>query len=423
MLTSLVTELQTLVSKYFVIGAFVPVLAFAFINGVLLYVEFDWFHAWASSQITGTARAFDVAAVGIGLAVVAYVLWGVSAFLIRVLEGRHLSPDSWLGKTLSAIQLQRFRDLRGKYFEARNSTLEIARLTAPWTNTLIDASTQGLNKKDAQGQDIPNPTNDYDGVTGPAATALAALRQQRVDGDDIPVADLRAAVNALATELRTNNIRVPHPTAGTILQDDRRDLLTIIEYAKDRWQAREVSLANQLQWRFGVRDIAPTAFGNVAAALENYGLTRYGINLPTFWSRLLTVLQAEKDYLTVIEDAKVQLNFLVSCCWLAVFTTATWAVVLLARGSSISRFVITMIAGPILVRICYVAAVENYVAFGEVVRSAVDLRRLKLLEALHIQRPTSLRDERRVWEALQRVTTYGQETVDISYQFPPEPHA
>jgi hypothetical protein len=422
MLSTVIDRLTSLGSKYFVVGAFVPVLVFAFLNGVLLYVEFDWFHDWADPQISGAARAFDVAAIGVALAVVAYVLWSINAFLADVLAGRHV-PSQRLRETLIAAQRQRLTDLSTSYRNARDAALQLADKEPEWTTGLSAAAVQGLKARDSSGAEIDNPVNDYDGQAGGTAAALAVLRKRRLDAADISVAELQGAVDLTSTTLRTNNIRLSHATGDNVLARDRRDLLTLIQYARYRYEASEVAMATELQWRFGPRDVAPTAFGNVAAALQSYGLTRYGINLPTFWSRLLLLLNKDTELVATVQDAKTQLDFLVSCCWLAIVTTAAWAVVLPAWGSSIARFLIVMIAGPLVARLSYLAAVENYIAFGEVVRSSVDLHRLRLLDALRVRKPTGLRDERMLWEALRRVTAFGQDTIDIGYTFPPDAKA
>ena len=67
-------------------------------------------------------------------------------------------------------------------------------------------------------------------------------------------------------------------------------------------------------------------------------------------------------------------------------------------------------------RLFYLAATENYVAFGELVRSSIDLYRFELVDALRVARPRSLRDERALWHALQRVSAAGQEGIDLSYR-------
>jgi hypothetical protein len=420
MLSTVIDRLTSLGSKYFVVGAFVPVLVFAFLNGVLLYVEFDWFHDWADPQISGTVRVFDVAALGIALAVLAYVLWSINTFLADVLAGRHLRQGRWLERTLTAEQMRRLRDLRTRYFDARNAALQLAEKESDWTKELLDAAVEGLTIHDTSGTEHDNKANDYDGLAGDTAARLAALRKQREQADDISVAELQNAVDSMSRTLRTNNIKVSHARAGNVLARDRRDLLTLIQYARYRHEASEAALATDLQWRFGPREVVPTTFGNVGAALQSYGLTRYGINLPTFWSRLQLLLTKDTEVVSTVQDAKTQLDFLVSCCWLAGVTTTAWAVVLPIWGTSVGRFLIVMIAGPLVTRLSYLAAVENYIAFGEVVRSSVDLHRLRLLDALHVRQPTSLRDERTLWEALRRVTAFGQDTIDIGYTHPPD---
>ena len=126
MLTAVLDRLTSLTSKAFIIGAFVPVLAFAFLNGVVLYLGFGWFRAWAEPQISVAARTFDVVATLVGLAVVAYVLSSLSAFLQQVLEGEHLWHRSRLPDRLRQAQLRSYLKLRGQYREARDAAVRTA---------------------------------------------------------------------------------------------------------------------------------------------------------------------------------------------------------------------------------------------------------------------------------------------------------
>ena len=109
-----------------------------------------------------------------------------------------------------------------------------------------------------------------------------------------------------------------------MLQADRRDLLTLFNYAGDECLARELALANELQARFGLGAVAPTALGNVGANMQSYAWTRYGLNLATFWSRLQPVLQKHQDFYAVLQEAKVQLDFLVASVFLSAATTIVW---------------------------------------------------------------------------------------------------
>lgn len=406
MLTTLIDQLTNLVARQFLISSFVPTLVFAFLNGAVLYGEHEEFRKWADTLMV-VDTTFRGVVVLIAVSVVAYVLRGVSPFLADVLGGRRL-PKGWPFDSLATAEQKRLQDLRGRYFGARDERARIGQQRDSWTAALRDAGIAGLNVA----------TNTYDGKSGTAATSLGELRERRMAAGTIAFASLGAAVTAFAVELKANNLKVAPPDGINPLADDHRDLLTLVDYALDRWGSVEVALAEELQQRFGLREVAPTAFGNVVGALRSYGLTRYRLSLPTVWTRLQGSLKADEPYLATLEAAKAQVDFSVVSCWLAMASTAVWGVVLPFCGSSPIRFVTVMALGPILARLAYLSAVENYVAFAEVVRAGVDLHRFRLLDALSLPRPASLGQERRLWEALRRVTDFGQESIDMSYVVP-----
>jgi hypothetical protein len=412
MLSAVIDRLTGLTSKYFVIGAFVPVLVVGFLNGVLLYNQSEWFRAWARPQVWGAARVFDLVSMLVGLAVAAYVVWSLNGFLRQVLEGAFLR-DSDFTRWLRKLELERFRRMRTTYFDARDTVAGISSARTGWRQTLSAQAQRGLRTM-VGGVEADNPRNAYDGEAGDAATALRALRNHQRLAEAIPLAELVNAIDKLGAELATNNVSL-NPGRNP-LGRDWRELLVLIDYAEDEATAREVALANELQSRFGGGTFtAPTAFGNVALSMQSYSLSRYRLNLATFWSRLQPVLQKDKDFFAALQDAKVQLDFLVAMVWLAGLTTVAWVAILGYEQRSALLFLTVGWMGPLATWACYTAAVENYVAFGEIVRTAVDLYRFKLLDELGVARPGGLRDERALWEALQRVTSYGQEWVDLSY--------
>ena len=412
MLTAVLDRLTTLTSKYFIVGAFVPVLVFGFANGLLLYWEFSWFTKRAAPQISGTVRAFDAAVVFVGLAVVAYLLWSLTPFLRQVLEGMFVRTTSRFGRRLRSRQSRRRTTLRTRYFEARNTASEIARLRPVWRRDLMEAAVRG--RKASPGK------STYTGTSGPAVRTLSLLRDQRQKAEAPLLSGLREAVNEFVKVLETNDI--VHPSgARTALSRDREELLTLIDYARTEWEALEVALATELQARFGNGAVAPTAFGNVAQSMHSYTLTRYSLNFATFWARLQPVLQKKTELYAMLQDVKLQQDFLVACVWLATVTTVVWVVVLVSTIHLGKLLVLVAVLGPLATWLFYRAAVENYVGFGEIVRTSVDLYRLELLDALHIRRPSGLREERAIWETLQRVVSFGQEWVDISYVREAEP--
>lgn len=406
MLTAVLDRLTSLTSKAFIIGAFVPVLAFAFLNGVVLYLGFGWFRAWAEPQISVAARAFDLVAVLVGLAVVAYVLSSLSAFLQQVLEGQHLWHGSWLADRLRRAQLRSYQELRAQYREARDAVVRTTKAKSVWTKRLLEAAERGSQEHRGH--------NAYDGLAGPAPAALARLRRHQRKAKPLAITDLEEAVVQLSAALAGNDVT----TGPTALSQHRLDLLMLFDYAEDEWAERELALANRLRARFGTGAVAATAFGNVGRSMQSYAFSRYRLDLTTFWSRLQPLVQKHQEFYGGLQDAKVQLDFLVLCAFLSAFSTAVWLVVLPIWAGAWWLLLAVAVLGVVLTRLFYLAATENYVAFGELVRSSIDLYRFDLVDALRMPRPGSLRDERLLWDTLRRVSAAGQEEIDLSYRQP-----
>lgn len=414
MLSTVLDRLTSLTSKYFVVSAFVPVLAFAFVNGALMYGQYGWFQRWVRPQVTTSIRAFDLAIVLIFLAVAAYVLSAINGFLRQLLEARYVAGSSRFGVWLRAGQVKRYHACRQRYLTARTSVTALG--SVAWAARLAAAAKMGAEK--FPGRNYYAPNRDAAGILIPRLAA-------KVDaGERVSAGEVQKAAAELETALAMNDVNVRD--GANDLAEDRRRLLKIIDAVMNDWSAYEVGTADYLQARFGVglvdgagsTGIAATAFGNVAASMDAYAMSRYRVNLNTFWSRLQSVVQEHAGFFATLQEAKAQLDFLVSIVWLAAITTAVWLVVLPATGHDWRIFLAVAAGGPLVMQLAYRAAIENYVAFGEIVRTAIDLYRLELLDALSIARPMRLAQERELWEALQRITTFGQGWVDISYQPP-----
>jgi hypothetical protein len=406
-LATLLDRLTGLLPKYFIAGAFLPALIFGFLNGAVAYGDSPRFRAWAQAKLlSGTPGIFESAAVLIGLAVVAYVFSSVNGFLREVLEGKHLlSRSDKLRTRFEARQREKYAAIVTDYSQARDEGARIADSSRRWRDDLSDAAVHGLARS----------ANRYTAAS-PAAVEIERLRQCSRNAEAIPYRDLDNAVTLLEAELSANNIRIPGPGGVNLLAEDRRSLLRLIDYAEDAWAARRLDRFNERS-RYGAGHIAPTAMGNVAASMQGYGLTRYGMNLETFWTRLQPILAAgNKDFYGGIQDAKTQLDFLVACFWLNLFSAAVWLPVLAVGLAPWWLFVAVAAGGPSICLLCYALAVQSYIVFTELVRSSVDLYRFPLLQALHVALPGGIREERAIWNALQRLSTFGEEAVDLSYQ-------
>jgi hypothetical protein len=403
MLSALLDRLGALLSKYFIIGSFMPVLIFAFLNGVLLYFNSDRFRGFVKPDLSGLQAGFAIATILIVLAVVAYGLSSISFFLREVLEGKHvinLLPS----KLFQSVQRDRREEVSQSYESARGVAARIAKLRPEWRDKLKKTADEGANKHKGK--------MTYDGKAGKAAEELNKVRKLYNSGDKIKFNDLEAAVDALAMALAEND------GSKDPLAPDYDALLEMIDNADDAWTAEAVRWFDEKQASFGTGDVAPTTMGNIALSMGSYTYSRYGFSLGAFWSRLQPVLEANKDFYSSLLDAKTQLDFLVACCCLGGTTTVVWTLLLLCKGHLVLLFLVVAAGGPLLTRLFYWLAVKNYLVFADLVRTSVDLYRLGLLQSLHVAVPCGLREERRTWKSLERLATSLQEEYELSYEFP-----
>src|ERR1043166_4683812 len=146
MFATVLDRLTSLTSRYFILGNFVPVLVFTFLNGIIIYLESHRFHAWVQAQTSATSRASAAAVSFIGVAVAAYLLGALNGFLREVLEGRRLRHDSGLARRLRAPQLRRLREHRDSYYHARDAAGAIRYLNSRGRERLADAAKMGMDE-------------------------------------------------------------------------------------------------------------------------------------------------------------------------------------------------------------------------------------------------------------------------------------
>jgi hypothetical protein len=407
MLASIIDRLTSLVSKYLVIGFFIPVLMFGFIAGAILYHDFGWFREWARPEISGTAKAFEVAVILIGFSIVAYLFSVVSTYLREILEGKHLL-ESWqaLMQRLQTRQQEKLKKIQTEYETARREHESILRKRSFWRQALSDAANKGIQgHKNASTFDPESQ-----------ALEIGTLQSKRLQAKDFSSADLEAAVNHLVAFLAANDESYRDSEGRQSLRQKRFNLIELIDYAEDYWSSVELRQFNERQSRFGLSFVAPTALGNVAQTMQAYAVTRYRLNLEKFWGDLQTTLQtSNRDFFAQLQDAKTQLDFLVTCYWLSVLVTLGCGSMLLAEGQSAGLFLTVVLGGPIGAYFFYLLAVKSYQSFAELIRIGIDLYRFQLLDSLHIARPRTARDERVIWSVLQRLSYLGAEGTELSY--------
>ncbi len=149
--------------------------------------------------------------------------------------------------------------------------------------------------------------------------------------------------------------------------------------------------------------VRATRLGNVLTAAEEYAYQVYGLDTSLWWPRLASLLpetlSGQIDAALTPLIALLNLSFL-----LTLLALLGGLALVLADLFGASQpwwlFLLVLAGGLLLARLCYEAAVTQAGDYGSLLRVAFDLHRHKVLEAMHIARPDNLREERRLWDAL-----------------------
>jgi hypothetical protein len=141
-----------------------------------------------------------------------------------------------------------------------------------------------------------------------------------------------------------------------------------------------------------------TRLGNILTAAEEYPYLIYQMETIDWWPRLVPLLP---------DPFRIQVDFALTPI-VALLNLST-CLILLTLGSSISilladqrwwLFVLIVIIGLLLARLCYLAATDCAVAYGNLIRVAFDLHRHKILKQMDIPVPDNLAGEIRLWSSL-----------------------
>lgn len=148
--------------------------------------------------------------------------------------------------------------------------------------------------------------------------------------------------------------------------------------------------------------ILPTAFGNVLRSFEIYPRVMYGLDSIDTWGRLLSVIP--KDYLELVDAAKAQVDFWVNLGLAIVLLLIEYEVLALATGTQLDmQVIILLILAGTLAPVRATSAAREW---GDLVKSAFDVYRFKLLEALGIDLPNDRDEEKSIWRKYSQAIIY-----------------
>jgi len=181
-------------------------------------------------------------------------------------------------------------------------------------------------------------------------------------------------------------------------------------------------LTSTLEYSFPPSEnlIMPTRFGNVLRAAESYS-KRYGIDSVPLWGRLVSAMpsQEEGGMMEKINEANNQCQFLLNgvllgvafaciCLAATAYESILWwthPAINHQNGQLAIIYFVIMIIAIALAWFFYEASLLNVGQFGGMIRAAIDLYRFHLLEALHLDLPKTLHEEKKIWVKLSYFVT------------------
>jgi hypothetical protein len=404
-LGTLLDRLQGFLGKAYFLAGFLPMVVFLTLNALLAAALFPD----AAERLQGVARldAAGNALTWLGLLLLAYVLgllvWSLNPTIRQCLEGRYLprSVRRWLTdlqqRELEAL-LDRRRRLREEVWELRLATRD----DGGWREQLKAARMEGRARPPAS-------------LSPELEATSRQLQERREHLKEVGFQELKGLFGLLRAELAAKPAdQVPE------LDQLQQDFRALLDFVHRSVEATFAELTSEVWIRFpkNPANVGPTQLANQAEVQREYGLRRYGLDIELYWLRLQKIARADERYFPVLEDAKTQLDFSVTTVALLTLLTVLWIPLSLLFAPTPGLFLLLAAAGPLSIWVFIHVVGQNYRAFAEAVRSAVDLYRFDLLEALHLQLPVDSTAEKKLWTGLMESTVGATEEAQ-SYQHPP----
>lgn len=188
------------------------------------------------------------------------------------------------------------------------------------------------------------------------------------------------------------------------LDDEYRECIAAKREFPVKSRTRRNQLMRQLAEEFPDEEIylLPTPFGNVLRSFEVYPRVMYGIDSIDAWGRLLAVIP--KDYLELIDSAKSQVDFWVNLGVAFILLLIQYEALAVATNTPINLWIVLLfiVAGTI----APLRATSSAREWGDLVKSAFDVYRFKLLEMLGIDSPGDRDEEKASWKKYSQAIIY-----------------
>jgi hypothetical protein len=423
---SVYTALQGFFSRSFWFATFLPVALFAALHLVIAVLSLGPIKLFGISlSLQNELPAAQLVSAGpaiiIILVVIGYALLPLMPRFRGLLDGSLLPPEvhDWLREarraeandTLDLISTTRadqsalkslIADLDKTDGKLRAADKEARKLSsAPVVNVVESAERELKALKDA--------------ISAKAPMAAAADRAQST------VIAMLAVNNPDLTELVRRR-------APALVTPQDAVLVSRTNHVSDRFEALLSEANREVAYRYGIvktrirvagalENPRATSIGDARFVVERYAQDVYQVDFNFLWPRLLVAMKAEKaddPVLDAIENARATVDFAVLSLVLAASIPVLWLPVLLSRGGPAWLFLVIGAATPLVLRFFYELVFEGQLAFGDVVKTAIDKSRFLVLKMLRLAEPVSRSEERSLWTRIAQAEEDGRRA-DLLY--------
>ncbi len=366
---------------------FFPLLLFW---GVVIVVVFSHHVGWAGTLarwngVTGTTQALLIVAFLSWVALWTFFVLNFRVGLLRLFEGE--LPDS--------ARRGRLLAWRRRHWEREMAHLE-------GRDAVLEERETFLREEAREWEAFPPDVLPAEPLPPVEHAADLVARWQRLGAAPADAQSGDEALADLGRKVRQASL-VTAPVAGAEERKQLAMLVTSLQEAVERRieevRAQRAVLHFRLSRYFPQHAVlAPTRLGNAMRAIDTYSRPRYGLDLATIWPRLQSLLPAET--LSWLGQAGTAFELMITLSALSALFGVALGVYLAVISSSPQAAAVSAIvlAGSLgLSWVCYRNAVEAAVAYGERVRSTVDLHRFRVLEAMRLPQPESLAEEELQW--------------------------
>jgi hypothetical protein len=255
----------------------------------------------------------------------------------------------------------------------------------------------------------------YPWCSGPLGTYLTGRQRRKLEQELALLPDLHRVRVALWDTVAAKRKRIENDASLTAAQrnaelkalDSREGTL-----AERLENGQRLIIERHLNEYPRAASVLPTKLGNVIRSFENYSYRQYAISAIPLWPRFVSKI--EPGYATAIEDAKSQFDFALNASFL--FTILFVSVLLLGIGFPVpfvsemlfAQWVLKLLVTGVAAALLYEASLSRAMEWGVLVRSAFDLFRRPVLQALGFtDTPQTLEEERDLWSEISRQYGYG----------------